>query len=200
MPGTPRPLDPALAKHHATTEQRLRRFRPQGKGQSPGVFRQPPEKAFKKAGFPPKTPEANVRRGLAAADMVIKDVLRGGKGAVRNAMHRKDLGPIHLHWGDVGRGSQYRGGHGLSHILAKHGVEALEGAVEAIARGKKVTRIVGTKNALIEHSGHTVVLALARGRKGQEPVWVITGYRRGRDTDIPVDLSKITGPVFFRGK
>jgi len=37
-------------------------------------------------------------------------------------------------------------------------------------------------------------------RKGQEPVWVITGYRRGRDTDIPVDLSKITGPVFFRGR
>ncbi len=35
-------------------------------------------------------------------------------------------------------------------------------------------------------------------RKGQEPVWVITGYRRGRNMDLPVDLGKIKGPMFFK--
>ena len=34
--------------------------------------------------------------------------------------------------------------------------------------------------------------------KGQEQIWVITGYRRGRNMDIRVDPRKIKGPLFFK--
>ncbi len=36
-------------------------------------------------------------------------------------------------------------------------------------------------------------------RKGQEQIWVITGYRRGRNMDIRVDPGNIKGPLFFTG-
>ncbi len=36
-------------------------------------------------------------------------------------------------------------------------------------------------------------------RRGQEPVWIIAGYRRGRNMDIRVDPGKIKGPLFFTG-
>ncbi len=37
-------------------------------------------------------------------------------------------------------------------------------------------------------------------RKGQVPVWIITGYKRNGQTNKPVDLGKIAGPLFFRGR
>jgi hypothetical protein len=45
-----------------------------------------PENAFKATKFPPRSPQENAFRGMAAVDLVIQDVLAKGPGDLPNAM------------------------------------------------------------------------------------------------------------------
>ncbi len=167
-------------------------------GQPGDFFKQAPAAAFRSTAFPPNHAAENVRRGLAAIDMAIQGTLRGGSGVVTQAMHRADVGSVSFYWGIPGTPPKYRRGSGLSHIIAKHGVEVLEDVIHTIARGTSGFKGQG-KNRKLElvHGGNLVILKLFRD--GNRETWLLSGYKIGdpKKTDIPFDLSQIKGPVYF---
>jgi len=195
-----RPLQVVLDKTPGRNEQgRLRQIRAQAQRiVTKDFLEQTASQALAKTQFPPRTPIENVQRGLAAADLVIEQALRGEAGVLVNAMHRRDVGPITFLFGKPGVvGKNYRKGGGLSHIIAKHGAEVLDDVVETIAQGIVIRRIgpgEGERVVLL-HRGHEAILSLYRG-EGQE-VWLLSGYRIGT-SDINFDLSQLRGPIFFK--
>ena len=74
--------------------------------------------------------------------MVVSDVLAKGSGKLTDAMRRSGLPGgqpgITFRWGTPGTGPKFKGGSGLSHIIAKHGVEVMEDVVDTVAKGKIV--------------------------------------------------------------
>ena len=165
--------------------------------QPPGTFDQTAEAAFRATAFPPRDAAENIRRGLAAVDKALKKALKGGKGVIQKAMHRDDVGSIMFLWGEAGDPlNGYRPGFGLSHIIAKHGVEVIEPVLEAIARAAPVpNHLIGAK-VVLEHGGHRVVLS--RRFFGKRETWLVTGFMKGPNTDIPTNLNAIAGAFFFR--
>ena len=167
--------------------------------QPPGTFDQTAKAAFRATAFPPRDAAENIRRGLAAVDQSIAKAIRGGKGVVHEAMYRDDVGPIMFLWGEAGDPlNGYRPGFGLSHIIAKHGVEVVEPIVETIARGGISRWQSGGSNlrAVLGHRGHEVILDLHHF--GKRRTWLVTSFRKGPNTDIPTNLSSVSGPLFFR--
>ena len=167
--------------------------------QPPGMFDQTAEAAFRATVFPPRDAAENIRRGLAAVDQSITKAMRGGPGVVHQAMYRDDVGSITIIWGKPGDPTnRYSGGAGLSHIIAKHGAEAVEPVLETIARSGKVKRVVfkNKDRRVLRHGSHEVILDLRM--YGKRMTWLLTGYKIGPDTDIPTNLDRIPGPFFFR--
>ena len=163
-----------------------------------GFFEQTAERAFTATGFPPRTAIDNTKRGLAGVDMAIGQALRGERGVVRDAMFRPGAGSITFYFGAPGNPRrQYRGGSGLSHIIAKHGPEVMQDVVETIAKGTHVlvNRDLGTK-MIIQHGRRKAVLVLVEARTGTRGSWLLTGYEKGKP-DINFDLSQLRRPIFF---
>lgn len=79
FPGTPGGDELARLERIAAKRRR---------GQPAGFFDKTPEAAFRSTGFPPASPEENIRRGLAAADLALERALDGGAGVVAQAMYR----------------------------------------------------------------------------------------------------------------
>ena len=48
---------------------------------------------------------------------------------------------ITFRWGRPGSGPEFKGGSGLSHIIAKHGIEVMENVVETITKGKIIDEL-----------------------------------------------------------
>lgn len=89
--------------------------------------------------------ETNIEDGRAAIEKLMSEAETSDDPeslVVENAMYRSDLGPIDFKWGTPGRGNNFKGGYGLSHIIAKRnaengrGVEIANRIVEAIAKAK----------------------------------------------------------------
>lgn len=79
-----------------------------------------------------KSPERNIERGKA----VVTHLLGKKQGAVDKAMYRKDVGWIGVDYGKPGNAENgYKGGHGLSHIVAKH-PGAVDGVVDVLQHGE----------------------------------------------------------------
>ena len=181
--------------------QRIQRLKPPNDFGRPGAFaRMTPEDAFEGTRFPPRGPQENAFRGLAAVDLVIQDVLGKGPGIVDKAMRRSDLPggqkAITFRWGKPGSGPEFRGGSGLSHIIAKHGIEVMEDVVGTVAKGK-ISRVPDKPDRLILDHGNTrAVLALIKDGKLEN--WVLTGFERGKP-NLNFNLRELTGPVFFKG-
>ena len=126
----------------------------------------------------PETVEENISRGHQAMQTVIKthkDVI--------NAMYRPDLGGITFYWGEPGKGNKFKGGYGVSHIIAKRTAEGEDGQavvkkmVEVIANGDvaKTQEAPKGSRAIIEHDGHTAVLSLYKDEDLQ--TWLLTGWK-----------------------
>ncbi|MBL8663556.1 MAG: hypothetical protein JNM29_12050, partial [Candidatus Odyssella sp.] len=164
-------------------------------------FRQSPQQAFQSTRWPPINAQENVRRGLAAADVALEKALRGQAGIVGDAMYRADLGrtggSITFRWGTPGDpGKGYTGGLGLSHLIAKHGIEHIRPMVETIARGKISPHPKSPGRLLVEHGDQLVVLA--RDYSKAREIWIITSYSRKKIVrDVPFDLSRLRRPIFF---
>ena len=70
------------------------------------------------------SPSGNIARGRA----VVTHLLAKKSGSVNKAMYRKDTGWIGIDYGEPGNARNgYAGGHGISHIVAKH-----EGAIDEV--------------------------------------------------------------------
>lgn len=120
------------------------------------------------------------------------------RACVKYAMHRKDFGAVTFYWGKPGNpANEYVKGSGLSHIIAKHGVEVVDDVVETIARGPvKIDPSRTSLRAIIDYKGHRKVLELHRF--GKRETWLLTGYRTPEGANIKFDLSKLTGSMFFK--
>ncbi len=57
---------------------------------------------------------------------------------------------------------------------------------------------------VLEHNGQRAVLDLYRQGEGEKrkETWLLTGYFLGKpsETNIPVNLKKINGPLFFKDR
>ena len=103
---------------------------------------------------------------------------------VKNAMYRSDLGPIDFRWGTPGRGSKFKGGYGLAHIIAKRnaengrGVETVHSIVEAIAKAETSDRQYSDNlsndhyRIRLYYGNTTVVLDKTPGSNH----WLLTGW------------------------
>ncbi len=77
-------------------------------------------------------PDLNKKRGLS----VVTHLLAQKKGFEEKALYRKDTGWIGIDYGTPGNpDNDYKGGHGLAHILAKH-PEVKDSLVDTLASGE----------------------------------------------------------------
>ena len=105
-----------------------------------------------------KSPERNIERGKA----VVTHLLGKKQGAVDKAMYRKDVGWIGVDYGKPGNAENgYKGGHGLSHIVAKH-PGAVDGVVDVLQHGEAYKHDKERRKVFIIKDRTAVVLSKNR--------------------------------------
>ena len=113
-----------------------------------------------------RSPRRNIERGRSA----IEDVMRKRSGYVDNAMYRPETGWIRFEWGDAGdpapdeNGVTYRGGHGLSHIGAKHEPD-LKDLPDILAEGTVYKHEDPDRLYVLKGTKFAVLRKLGKGRK-----------------------------------
>ena len=130
--------------------------------------------------------EANLAQGRAAIDHVIKE-----HADVLDAMYRPDVGNISFYWGEPGKGTKFKGGHGISKIIAKHGEDVARMMPEVIAKGDAgepyTSSQGGDPRINLSCNNHTAVLSLYKF--GDRQTWLLTGW----DDSVPGDTGSIYG-------
>jgi phage gp29-like protein len=112
----------------------------------------------------------NIKRGNKAMDRSIRQ-----KADVQKAMYRKEVGQIDFQYGTPGKtDDDFKGGFGVSHILAKHGEADARAMPVVLARGKITMHPEGDDKRLVEHGDYTAALA----RKNSRSAFVLTGFKR----------------------
>lgn len=120
----------------------------------------------------------NIARGKRAMENVIRD----HTDAI-DAMIRDDIGSVSFYWGTPGTGSTFKGGSGVSHIIAKRNSEGINGEetarkmVDVIGRGD-ITKTEGPEKGTrvtISKDGYSAVLSLYR--MGEKNTWLLTGWK-----------------------
>ena len=118
-------------------------------------------------------PEKNAERARAALDEVVRK--RGG--FVDKAAYRPECGWIRLDWGDAGDPKKkFAGGHGISHILAKH-PEAAKMLPDILAKGDIYKHEEPGKLYVLHNTSFAVIGSLKKGGKK-----TITEFNSGHDT------------------
>ena len=106
-------------------------------------------------------PDKNAKRAQTA----LGDVLRKRSGYVDNAAYRPETGWIRLDWGDPGNPhDNFKGGHGISHILAKH-PEAAKALPDILARGEIYKHEQPGKLYVLHGTNYAVLGSLHGGAK-----------------------------------
>ncbi len=110
------------------------------------------------------------------------------KSEICNGIFRKDVGNIGLYFGEVGDVTKnYKGGNGLSHIVAKRFAEGFDGydvilkLIETIVTGKVVKTVDVKKTIHIEKDGYEAVLS--EDKFGNEVIWLLTGWKINKPDD-----------------
>ena len=105
-------------------------------------------------------PERNAERGKAAMDEVQRN-----HRTVEKAVYREETGWIQMEWGDPGNPhDNWRGGHGISHIQAKHEKD-LKYLPEVLAKGDIYKHEEEEKLYVVHESRFAVVASLKKGGK-----------------------------------
>lgn len=106
-----------------------------------------------------KTLAAEPRKNYARGDAALSALLNDGKGAIDKAMFRDESGWIRFDWGDPGDpGKDYKHGHGISHIKAKHEKD-LKKLVGTIANGvAKSDPSDPTKTIFVTDTAYAIVV------------------------------------------
>jgi hypothetical protein len=113
----------------------------------------------------------NIQRGKKAMDRAIRQ-----KKDVQKAMYRKGVGQIDFPHGTPGDSAQdFAGGHGVSHIVAKHGEADARALPEVLAKGRISSNPRDPENKrLIQHGAFEASLVKENTRKA----WLLTGFRK----------------------
>ncbi len=129
---------------------------------------------------------------------------------VTGAMHRYDLQDVNditFVWGTPGAVEQkFKGGHGVSHIIAKRDAEAGNGLevaiklVEVIARGELHKEVISKDTVHINYDGYEAVLS--KSRFDQKETWLLTGWKINKpDASVEVSTTSTAthiSPTFSR--
>ncbi|QXM24341.1 hypothetical protein KO353_13990 [Elioraea tepida] len=138
----------------------------------------PPPEAMRLVGRPEAELRAHVRG-------VVEELLAARGGSRADGAWRPDLGAITIEWGSLGTGQppRYRGGYGLSYIIARRTAEGLDGEAfvrevlpEVLVAGRVVALEHGGQTVVLQHGPHEVVLRL--DRDGTRENWLLTAYRQ----------------------
>jgi phage gp29-like protein len=112
----------------------------------------------------------NLQRGTKAMDRAIRK-----KADVQKAMYRRGIGQIDFRWGTPGNASNdFKGGFGISHVIAKHGEKSARALPLVLAKGKISPHVEGPDKMLMEYQGRIASLA----RENKTKSWVITSFER----------------------
>ena len=133
--------------------------------------------------------EENIRNGEEALKQMSKmaeyaenpeDII------IENAMYRSDIGQIDFVWGKPGTGPKFKKGYGISHILAKHGVNTALKVVDVIAKGTEYDTQGGNNlqsgqyRLRLFYDGYTVVLSKDTNTKH----WILTAWDNNKETAV----------------
>lgn len=122
-----------------------------------------------------KSPERNIERGKA----VVTHLLGKKQGAVDKAMYRRDVGWIGVDYGKPGNAENgYKGGHGLSHIVAKH-PGAVDGVVDVLQHGEAYKHDKERRKVCIIKDRTAVVLS-----KNRDGRLLITSFEKLSDKQV----------------
>ena len=107
-------------------------------------------------------PQKNFKRGANALDAIT----RKGSGYIDDAMFREESGWIRFDWGDPGDpNNDYKHGHGISHVLAKHAKDA-KLLPKVIAEGKAVKDPNdASKTLFVTDTAYAVVIPLNQSER-----------------------------------
>ncbi len=125
-------------------------------------------------------PEMNIERGKA----VISHIMRKKAGFEPHAMYRKDVGWIGVDFGTPGSGKNFDGGHGVSHVVAKH-PGAIDGVVDILQTGTAYKHDESRRKVYIIKGRTAVVLS-----KDRENRLLITDFENLSDTQLRDYTSK----------
>jgi hypothetical protein len=115
----------------------------------------------------------------------LDELLERQAGEVPAALHHPELGPIDMKWGEAGDAARdFRGGYGLSHIIAKHPELPLE-ELQGLIRGMDVAR-VRSERIDLESPDHRAAVALTW--HGEDQQWLVTAFRMGEPPDGPTSM------------
>ena len=128
---------------------------------------------------------ADPRANRARAKSVLTHLLAKEGGSEPKALYRKDTGWIGIDYGTPGNpDNDYKGGHGLAHILAKH-PEAKDTLVDTLQHGEAYKHPVERRKlCIIDGNNVAVVSKLRDGRL------LITDYAETRDEKLAELKSK----------
>lgn len=135
------------------------------------------QKETKKAAPKDDAVQENILNGQKAVEQVIKS-----HSDVKGAMYRDGIGSIDFIWGKEGDASkEYRGGYGISHIIAHRNAQGFDG----VAIAKKMPEVIMTGKITldspykvsIETDGYKAVLAKNKNGTPSDP-WLLTGFNK----------------------
>ena len=132
----------------------------------------------------------SIDRGKRAIERILREHL-----SIPAAMTHPQLGDVTFDWGEQGDPEKdYKGGWGITHILARHGADALSRIPSVIALGAVVRQYgppVG-RRVDVSDGTHTVVLSLHRYAKRE--TWLLTGWKE-KGPGGPGSGSALSGPT-----
>lgn len=132
----------------------------------------------------PKTlaasPDMNIERGKA----VISHLMGKKEGIEPRAMYRRDVGWIGVDYGNPGSGKDFDGGHGISHVIAKH-PGAIDGVVDILQTGTAYKHNKSRRKVYLIKGRTAVVLS-----KNRENRLLITDFEKLSDTQLHEYTSK----------
>ena len=129
----------------------------------------------------PAKKAVSVEENIANGKKALKRVIETHED-VENAMYREDVGNIEFVWGNQGKGEKFKGGYGISHIIAKRTAEGLDAdsflddIPNVIATGEKTNEQNAEKGdrITISKGDHSVILSLYKN--GERKTWLLTGF------------------------
>ena len=122
----------------------------------------------------------NIERGKA----VISHIMGKKSGFEPHAMYRKDVGWIGVDYGNPGSGENFNGGHGVSHVIAKH-PGAIDGVVDILQTGTAYKHEESRRKVYIIKDRTAVVLS-----KDRENRLLITDFENLSDAQFARYTSK----------
>jgi hypothetical protein len=139
--------------------------------------------------------EANVERGRQAVRYVIEK-----QTDVVDAMERPEIGKIDFIWGEPGTPQKaFLDGYGISHIIAKHGINTLNKIPEVIANGTaRMIDAKGGERVWFDHDGYRAVIRLTWD--GNKRNWLLTGFEKTNNKKPPMNpaVNSPAGPTLGR--